>query len=42
MKIELSLQPELDPEGSGGAENHHFLKFLLNTILGWLLEPIFE
>ena len=22
VKIELSLQPELDPEGRGGAENH--------------------
>ena len=23
-----------------GAENHHFLMFFLNTMLGWLLEPI--
>ena len=34
MKIELSLQPELDPEGSGGAENHHFFDVFL--------EPSFE
>ena len=29
MKIELSLQPELDPEGCGGAENHHFFDVFL-------------
>ena len=34
MKIELSLQPELDPEGSGGVENHHFF--------GVFSEPSFE
>ena len=34
MKIELSLQPELDPEGCGGAENHNFFDVFL--------EPSFE
>ena len=34
MKIELSLQPELDPEGCGGAENHDFFDVFL--------EPCFE
>ena len=34
MKIELSLQPELDPEGCGGAENDH--------IFDVFLEPSFE
>ena len=29
MRIELSLQPELDPEGCGGAENHHFFDVFL-------------
>ena len=29
MKIELSLQPELDPEGCGGAENQHFFNVFL-------------
>ena len=34
MKIELSLQPELDPEGCGGAENQH--------VFDVFLEPSFE
>ena len=34
MKIELSLQPELDPEGCGGVENHIFFDVFL--------EPCFE
>ncbi len=29
VKIELSLQPELDPEGCGGAENHHLFDVFL-------------
>ena len=34
MKIELSLQPELDPEGCGGAENHHFFDVFLEPCFG--------
>ena len=34
MKIELSLQPELDPEGCGGAENHHFFDVFLEPSFG--------
>ena len=34
MKIELSLQPELDPEGCGGAENHNLFDVFF--------EPSFE
>ena len=34
VKIELSLQPELDPEGCEGAENRHFFDVFL--------EPHFE
>ena len=34
MKIELSLQPELDPEGCGGAENHHFFDVFLEPHFG--------
>ena len=34
MKIELSLQPELDPEGCGGAENHHFFDVFLEHHFG--------
>ena len=34
VKIELWLQRELDPEGCGGAENHHFFDVFL--------EPSFE
>ena len=41
VKIELSLQPELDPEGCEGAENHNFSMFFWNIVLGWLWEPIF-
>ena len=34
MKIELSLQPELDPEGCGGAENHNFFDVFLEPSSG--------
>ena len=34
VKIELSLQPELDPEGCGGAENHHFFDEFLEHHFG--------
>ena len=34
MKIELSLQPELDPEGCGGAEKHHFFDVFLEPCCG--------
>ena len=34
MKIELSLQPELDPEGCGGAENQHFFGVFLEPYFG--------
>ena len=34
MKIELSLQPELDPEGCGGAENHNFFDVFLEPHFG--------
>ena len=34
MKIELSLQPELDPEGCGGVENHHFVDAFLEPSFG--------
>ena len=34
MKIELSLQPELDPEGCGGAENHHVFDVFLEPYFG--------
>ena len=34
MKIELSLQPELDPEGCGGAENCHFFNVFLEPSFG--------
>ena len=34
MEIELSLQPELDPEGCGGAENHDFFNVFLEPSFG--------
>ena len=34
VKIELSLQPELDPEGCGGVENHHFFDAFLESSFG--------
>ena len=41
MKIELSLQPELDPEGCGGAENHHFFDVFLEPSFGSAFGAIF-
>ena len=34
VKIELSLQPELDPEGCGGAENHNVFDVFLEPSFG--------
>ena len=42
VEIELSLQPELDPEGCGGAENHHFFDVFLEPCFERALEAHFD
>ena len=41
MEIELSLQPELDPEGCGCAENHDFFDVFLEPCFGMAFGPHF-
>ena len=42
MKIELSLQPELDPEGCGGARNHNFFDVFLEPHFGMVFGTHFD
>ena len=42
LKIELSLQPELDPEGCGGAENLHFVDVFLEPHFGMAFGAHFD
>ena len=42
MKIELSLQPELDPERCGGAEHHNFFDVFLEPCFGMAVGTHFD
>ena len=42
MKIELSPTRELDPEGCGGAENHHFFDVFLEPHFGMVFGAHFD
>ena len=42
MKIELSPTRELDPEGCGGAENHHVFDVFLELSFGMAFGTHFD